>query len=71
MVGKVEELEDGRVAVAQAVGPDQCLGIAVRGADHQKRAALGDHAAEEWHVRRLLGELVLERQFGAGFLVGG
>jgi len=47
------------------------LGIAVRGADHQKRAALGDHAAEEWHVRRLLGELVLERQFGAGFLVGG
>ena len=71
MVGEVEELEHGRIALVEAVGPDQCLSIAVRGADHQEGASLGDHAAEERKVWCVVGELVLEGQLGAGFFVGG
>ena len=43
----------------------------MRSADHQERAALGDHAAEERDMRRVVGELVFEGQLGAGFFVGG
>ena len=70
VVGEVEELEHGRVPLAEAVGPHQGLRVAVRSANHEKRAALGDHAAEEREMRRVVRELVFERQLGAGVLVG-
>ena len=71
VVGEVEELEHGRVAVVEAVGPYQRLGVAVRGADHEEGATLSDHPAEQRNVGRIVSELVFERQLGAGVLVGG
>jgi hypothetical protein len=71
VVGEIEELELRGVALRQAVRSNQRLRIAVRGADHEEGAALRDHAPEEWKVRGVGGELVLEGQLGARVFIGG
>ncbi len=71
VVGEVEKLEHGRIAVIEAVGPHQRLGVAVRGPDHEERATLRDHAAEERNLGGVVPELVFERQLGACRFVTG
>jgi len=69
VVGEVEELEKCSISLAQAIGADEGLRVAMRSANYEKRAALGDDATEKGEMRRVVTELVFERKLRARRLV--